>query len=245
MKAPAFQFYPADFLADEHVALMSNQEIGCYIKLLCYCWREGSIPNDTDKLAKLCGENGGVMAQLWLAISSCFSQLPDDHTRLTNPRLSEERIKQENHKLERSESGKKGAISRWKKADGSAIQQPIAKPIAKPMAKNGSSSSSSLNKIYIGQVVDYLNHKAGKKFSAKSKPTIGHINARLSEGYTLEDFKRVIDTKVSQWIMDPAWQKYIRPETLFGAKFESYLNEKPASVQQGSSFLAKPFEVTQ
>lgn len=138
MKSPAFQFYPAEFLADENVVMMSNQELGCYIKLMCYCWREGSIPSDISKIAKLCGEDSSVMAKLWIAISSCFEQPLYSHDRLVHPRLEKERIKQLEHKKERAESGKKGAESRWNKdlqKNGSAIKQPIA--------KDGSSSSSS------------------------------------------------------------------------------------------------------
>ena len=72
MTSPAFQFYPAEFLADENVVLMSNQELGCYVKLMCYCWREGSIPSDVQKIARLCGEDGLAMAELWTAIRPCF-----------------------------------------------------------------------------------------------------------------------------------------------------------------------------
>lgn len=140
--SPAFQFYPAEFLADANVVMMNNRELGCYMKLLCFCWREGSIPSEISKIAKLCGEDGTVMAQLWVAISSCFGIAIDDPSKLVHPRLEKERQKQEEHRKERSESGLKGANSRWNKdlqkdgsANGSAIKQ--------PMAKNGSSSSSS------------------------------------------------------------------------------------------------------
>jgi len=141
MTSPAFQFYPADFLADENVALMSNREIGCYIKLLCYCWREGSIPSDNQKIARLCGEPEIEMAQLWSAIGPCFSSATDTPSRLINKRLAMEVEKQQAYRKERSESGKKGAKALWDKQlkpDGSAM----AKPMAKPMANDGSSSSS-------------------------------------------------------------------------------------------------------
>ena len=47
----------------------------------------------------------------------------------------------------------------------------------------------------------------------------------MDEGYTLEDFKRVIDIKAKQWKKDPEKRKWLRPTTLFGDNFESYLNE--------------------
>ncbi|MFJ7727879.1 conserved phage C-terminal domain-containing protein [Neobacillus sp. NPDC097160] len=53
------------------------------------------------------------------------------------------------------------------------------------------------------------------------------IQARIREGFTLEDFKKVIDIKTSEWLFHPQMSKYLRPTTLFGNKFESYLNQKP------------------
>jgi uncharacterized phage protein (TIGR02220 family) len=79
----------------------------------------------------------------------------------------------------------------------------------------------------LNQVVDYLNQKAGKNFKASSKATQKHITARINEGYSLEDFKAVIDTKVKQWRDDPKMNMYLRPETLFAGHFEGYLNEAP------------------
>lgn len=153
-KSPAFQFYPAEFFADVNVILMSNREIGCYIKLLCICWREGSIPNEINKIAKICGENNSEMAELWLAIKPCFRSAINDQEKLINPRLDEERKKQNKFKKERSETGKKGAKARWNKGSGDnelAIAEPLPQPLAEPMANDGSSSSSlslsSNNKI--------------------------------------------------------------------------------------------------
>lgn len=81
-------------------------------------------------------------------------------------------------------------------------------------------------KYVIENVIEYLNNKTGKNFKSNSKPTIKHINARIAENFTLEQFKKVIDIKVSKWLNNPEMVDYLRPETLFGTKFESYLNEK-------------------
>jgi uncharacterized phage protein (TIGR02220 family)/predicted phage replisome organizer len=80
-------------------------------------------------------------------------------------------------------------------------------------------------KIYIS-IVSYLNEKAGTKYKATTDKTKKAIHARLSEGFTVEDFKTVIDKKCAEWIGDPKMEKYLRPETLFGTKFEGYLNAK-------------------
>ncbi len=82
-------------------------------------------------------------------------------------------------------------------------------------------------------IIDYLNQKTGKRFSDSSKSTRGHISGRLREGYTVEDFKRVIDIKTKQWLRDEKMSAYLRPETLFCAShFESYLNEGGGGVQE-------------
>lgn len=87
-------------------------------------------------------------------------------------------------------------------------------------------------------VIDRLNEKAGTNYRASSKATQSHINARLAEGYTLEDFFTVIDKKCAEW-RGGEMEKYLRPETLFGSKFENYLNA-PASKRQtiGASGIA-------
>lgn len=78
----------------------------------------------------------------------------------------------------------------------------------------------------IRKIVEHLNKLTGSKYTTKSKATITPIRARLNEGRTLEDFKAVIDKKYLEWGEDPVWSKYLRPETLFGSKFDGYLSQK-------------------
>lgn len=78
----------------------------------------------------------------------------------------------------------------------------------------------------ITEIIGYLNFKTGSNYRTNTDKTRKHIKARLNEGFTLEDFKTVIDKKVAEWLNDEKMQKYLRPETLFGTKFEGYLNER-------------------
>lgn len=89
------------------------------------------------------------------------------------------------------------------------------------------------NNIY-KTIVDYLNSKTGKSYKHNTNKTKSCIDARLNEGFTVEDFKKVIDTKTKDWKGDNYWEKFLRPETLFGNKFEGYLNEyiTPKNVKQ-------------
>nr|WP_263431509.1 conserved phage C-terminal domain-containing protein [Leuconostoc gelidum] len=75
------------------------------------------------------------------------------------------------------------------------------------------------------EIVDYLNQKANTKYRSSGSKTKLLIKARVNDGFYLDDFKKVIDTKTSQWLNDPKMKKFLRPETLFGTKFEGYLNE--------------------
>ena len=78
----------------------------------------------------------------------------------------------------------------------------------------------------IKDIVEYLNLKTNSSYRYSSDKTRRTINARLNEGFTLDDFKKVIDIKTTQWLGDQKMEQYLRPETLFGTKFESYLNTK-------------------
>lgn len=84
-------------------------------------------------------------------------------------------------------------------------------------------------------IIDYLNKRAGKKYSVKTKKTAQLIHKLLDNGFTVEDFERVIDIKCKQWLNNEKMNQYLRPRTLFSEKFEDYLNEAPARLQKASS----------
>ena len=92
-------------------------------------------------------------------------------------------------------------------------------------------TDSNTNNRYsneIKDIISYLNSILGTKYTCRCESNNKHIRARLAEGHTVEEFKHVIDKKHAAWGSDAKMSKYLRPETLFGAKFESYLNEKGA-----------------
>jgi len=86
-----------------------------------------------------------------------------------------------------------------------------------------------VSKYPIEEVISYLNTQASKSYKSSTKKNQDVIKARFNEGFTLEDFKKVIDNKVASWKNDTKMDQYLRPQTLFGTKFESYLNEKQVS----------------
>ena len=76
------------------------------------------------------------------------------------------------------------------------------------------------------EIIDYLNWKTKSHYKYNTNKTRDCIKARWNEGFMLEDFKKVIDNKSKEWLGDPKYENYLRPETLFGNKFEGYLNSK-------------------
>ncbi|PEL57928.1 replication protein [Bacillus toyonensis] len=108
---------------------------------------------------------------------------------------------------------------------------------------NTSSSDESDTKVSIPyqEILEYLNEKANKNFNHNAESHRKLIRARWNEGYTIENFKTVIDNKVSQWLGqfdrdNKPLDRYLRPSTLFALNhFDNYLNEtvsKPQSNQQ-------------
>lgn len=85
----------------------------------------------------------------------------------------------------------------------------------------------------IAAIIDYLNERVGTHYTYRNKSINGLINARLSEGFTIDDFKTVVDNKVAEWT-GTEWAKFLRPKTLFSpSHFEEYLNQSP----QPTSYL--------
>lgn len=103
------------------------------------------------------------------------------------------------------------------------------------------------NNIYVPykEIISYLNEKTGKKLRWDVKSNQKEIKARFNEGYTLDDFKTVIDKKYNEWGRKPTKEElqrgvndmriYLRPKTLFGSNFDVYLNQ-----EQTEKMPAKP-----
>ena len=96
---------------------------------------------------------------------------------------------------------------------------------------------SSTAPIPYEEIVQYLNQKTGKNFKSTSKATQRHIKARFTDGFVLDDFKQVIDNKCGDWLRDRKMKEYLRPETLFGTKFESYLNSKSTTAKPKGPYI--------
>lgn len=128
-----------------------------------------------------------------------------------------------------------GQMEMPKKANGNA---PEGEPIPNINTDYKNSNKKTDNKkaapLAAEEIVGYLNQRAGTNYQARSKDTQKHINARLSEGHSVEDFKTVIDKKCAEWI-GTQFEQFLRPSTLFGPKFEGYLNQRTAKPTIGAN----------
>jgi len=108
------------------------------------------------------------------------------------------------------------------------VQQPILPENILTVAKEKKPRQPQVKPItnddLILEIINFLNECTGKSYKPTSKVAIININARLKEGYTKDDFKKVISVKSTKWL-GSKFEDYLTPNTLFGNKFESYLNE--------------------
>lgn len=116
--------------------------------------------------------------------------------------------------------------------------------LGKPIPETNTETTSEI-KEYIVEIVNYLNDVCGSSYRLTSKKTQTLIKTRLVEGFTVDNFKTVIDTKAKEWLRTEQ-AKYLRPETLFGTKFESYLQQGKVEGKHGSNkgnrYSKDPFE---
>ena len=147
MKSPAFQFYPNDYLSDTNVMLMTAEQEGHYIRLLCICWKDGSIPADWDKLKHFLKLNSVQTEKNSVQIVlNCFSEMCSDSTKLIHKRLEMEREKQEINRKNKSKAGKKSQqIQRDKRVNSVAtdVERAVETELNSSVSISSSISSST------------------------------------------------------------------------------------------------------
>lgn len=111
----------------------------------------------------------------------------------------------------------------------------IAEPIVeKPKSPRKKAQESSYpNEVY-EEIIEFLNNSTGKNYKNNSSINRKFITQRLNDGFTIEDFKQVISVKSINWL-GGKMEQFLRPETLFSNKFESYLNENVVSSAPNSN----------
>lgn len=136
-----------------------------------------------------------------------------------------------------SKTGSKTTSKRISKTESEQDSEPSSKQVSDIYSSSltplpDSSSEEGVqgegDEIPYGEIVRHLNDAVGASYRPSSRKTRQLIHARWEEGFRLPDFIAVIDTMEEAWGEDPKMSAYLRPETLFGTKFEGYLNRPKA-----------------
>ena len=90
--------------------------------------------------------------------------------------------------------------------------------------------------------IHLLNELTGSNYRATTKKTQSLVSARVKEGFSQDDFETVIRHKCKQWLNDEKMQEYLRPDTLFGTKFESYLNVARRRAPKEQAIVLAPLD---
>ena len=135
--------------------------------------------------------------------------------------------------------GTKEILNRYLRIVKYPIEEKLNTPIEEKLKDNNTSINNTINNtldintakaeqdnIPYKDIILYLNYKINANYKDTTRKTRDLIKARFNEGFTAEDFKIVIDKKSREWLKDKKMSKFLRPETLFGTKFENYLNQK-------------------
>lgn len=203
-KAPAFQFYPKDYLADSKVCELSLEEEGAYMRLLSHCWIEGSIPADPVRCARIVGK--GCSVDTVKVVQLLFNGRSTDVQRLHHKRLDEEREKHQAKREAASLAGKKSGQRRrggFENPDNSAVEPTNERStdVQHPL-NTAAAAAAAVNNIYmpdvgpdvvipqklntpavkrsVGDWFSHLNSKAPDKVPASNSVQMQHFWAEVN-----------------------------------------------------------------
>ena len=240
---PYIPLYVQDFLTDEKLIECSAEATGVYIRLMCIMHKSAEygtillkqkyempskqVEGFACKLAK-------HMPYTVTVIHKGLHELIDEGVLvIEGSKLLQRRMIHDNDiSNKRSKAGHKGGITTQfassfaqAKVQANSEDEYEDEYIKKKEINKGSISKEEKEPIY-KEIVDDLNSILDTSYRCNSQKTRSMIKARLNEGFTLEQFKIVHRKKAAEWGSDEKMVKFLRPETLYGNKFESYLNQK-------------------
>lgn len=146
-KSPAFQWYSKDILSSARVAMMTLEEEGAYRRALDFCWLNGSLPRDPEKLARLIGK--GCSVEVANTVQQMFIIDKKNSEQILHERLEIERKKQREFRVKKSKAGTASGASRRRKNKLNpeqvfdSVQNVFEQNANKTRTKTNSSSSSS------------------------------------------------------------------------------------------------------
>ena len=222
--------YPDDF---KDLLEMSDAETGMVIKNVIRFFQEEEVPEFEDR----------YLVKVYRDMTDRISRAEKRYHIKAEAGSKGGKISSKNKQTQADLSKGQANVSKGQ-ADSSRLQADLSKlkqtqapiPIPKPIPK------PKPNNSFVEEIVHFLNEKTGKHFQPKGE-TERLINGRLNEGYTVDDFKKVITIKCNEWKDDPKYSRYLQPSTLFApSHFDEYLNQ-PEKVTKPS--LVKPNQFTE
>lgn len=227
---PYLPLYVKDWLTNNKLKFCSEGSHGLLINIMCLMHKENEygtlLLNQKYKQTNKQIENFALMLARLLPFEKNKIEI------LLNELINEEVLKLDNEKLICNRMVKDAQISEIRAISGSKggkkTQFKKNKKFAKAKIQANTENEieyENINKDII-EIINYLNKVTGKNFRTSADKTRKVIKVRLNEGFTLENFKTVILNRAKKWLTDKKMNEYLRPETLFGTKFESYLNEQ-------------------
>lgn len=231
-KTPAVLFYHEDWVAS--TADMTPEEKGYYIDLIAHQNIHGRMSKEyIDRVCPNCPQY----------VLDKFRT--DEDGMLYNERMEIEIMRRNKFQESKVENGKKGGRPKAKENLNKTDRLSESKPNENlPETETETAIETINNKEEIEDIISYLNGKLGTNYRANSKATSKKINARLNEGFTPDDFIAVIDKKCEDWLGDTKMAQYLTPDTLFGTKFEKYLEQARMKKTTGNAFLDMAMGVT-
>jgi len=199
-KDPAFLFYSSDFLTG--TLFFSMEERGEYITLLCIQHQQGHISKKD------------------------FFSITKPNSKVVSKYLIDENGLYYNQVLSKIvEKRKEFSLSRRNNRLGKTKESLTSEEQVNKTSKTSVKLMENENENEIVNIISFFNSTANKNYRTNSKETVGYINARLREGFTVDDFKTVIQKKVIEWT-GTEFEKHLTPSTLFRqSNFEKYLNQ--------------------
>ena len=238
-KAPAFQFYVKDWLSDPQLRMASLISRGIWIDLLCLMWESserGKLEGTIEQFTRMTSASNGDF-QHFLDEAQVLKFADVSVTEMADVTKRNIKVTVINRRMFREDKDRKNTRLRVRKFRSNAkcnsdvtvpSSSSTASPILKEIKKKDSLSllSGKPDPVPYQEIIAYLNFVCSKNFSSKTDLYKKHIKARWNSGKRLPDFKRVVDIKFAKWGTDPKMIDFLRPETLFGTKMDSYLQEE-------------------
>ena len=109
MKSSGFSFSPSEYLANQQIQMMSLEEEGVYIRLLSYCWQNGSVPKDPEQAARLVGKGASTTVVASVLRMFHATQNPQE---LTHFDLQQQKERLTQWKEKSAAGGRKSAATR-------------------------------------------------------------------------------------------------------------------------------------